>query len=240
MENLLKAGALALALHSTLGLATPKDEQIKTDCARVDDYTQAGSAAYQQGQMDRAVDEFTAQAAWSEFCRLPAESIATAYNNVALALIRSGEPLKAAAWLDLAPDNSKTAANLALIQPIIDRLQAALATTPMGHYWRYAGRGVWSVLSVQPAGEAWKVSFDGYYMPAMGLYYGPNMGQFTVIQSLSGGHGVYQQDESADGSSCRVNMTFSNDSAHLQTVSGDCGFGMNVQADGDFKRVSLY
>ncbi|NDL65496.1 tetratricopeptide repeat protein [Acerihabitans arboris] len=240
MDRILKAGAIALGLHGALSYATPKDEQIKTDCARIDDYAQAGNTAYQQGHMDRAVDEFTAQAAWSEFCRLPPGAINTAYNNVALALIHSGEPLKAAAWLSLAPADDKTRVNLALIQPVLDRLRPALAATPMGNYWRYAGKGVWSTIAVQPEGNVWKISFNGFYMPVMGMYYGPNMGEFSVVQSLEGGHGVYRQDEQADGSSCQVNMTFKADVATLETLSGDCGFGVNVRANGDFKRVSLY
>ncbi|TCL04494.1 tetratricopeptide repeat protein [Sodalis ligni] len=235
-----KAWALLAGFYAVTGFAS-QEEQIKTDCGKIDGYGQAGTAAYRQGDMARAVEEFTAQAAWGEFCRLPAAALATAYNNTALALFRSGEPLKANAWLSLAPDDPKSRVNLALLQPILARLAPALAATPMGNYWRYAGQGVWSVLSVVPAdGNAWKITFNGYYMPGMGMYYGPNMGSFSVVEPISDGKATYSQDAADSGSACQVNMTFSPGDVQLDTVSGDCGFGMNVRADGKFLRVSLY
>ncbi|WP_413737181.1 tetratricopeptide repeat protein [Sodalis sp. RH21] len=240
IEGAVQNAAGSPPVGTVISETVPEDEQIKTDCAKIDTYAQAGNNAYQQGHMARAVDEFTAQAAWSEFCRLPREATATAYNNVALALIRSGEPLQARAWLSLAPDDGKSRANLALIRPVLDRLQPALAATPMGNYWRYAGKGVWSSVSVMPEGDNWRITFAGYYMPGMGLYYGPNMGNFSVVQSLAGGQAVYLQDEQEQGSACQVNLNFTPDRVHLDTVAGDCGFGMNVRASGDFLRVSIY
>ncbi len=235
-----KAWVLFAGLHMATGYASPGDERIKNDCAKVDGYAQAGTEAYRRGDRVRAIDEYTAQAAWSEFCRLPAAAIHTAYNNTALALIRSGEPLKANAWLALAADDRKSRVNLALIQPVLARLEPALAATPMGNYWRYAGQGVWSVLSVMPQGNEWKITFNGYYMSAMGMYYGPNMGAFSVVQPINDGKAVYRQDAADGDPACQVNMAFSPGYLQLDTVSGDCGFGMNVRADGRFLRVSLY
>ncbi|WP_213993150.1 tetratricopeptide repeat protein [Sodalis sp. dw_96] len=235
-----KAWVLFAGLYAVTGYAAQEDEQIKTDCGKIDGYGKAGAAAYRQGDMARAVEEFSAQAAWGEFCRLPAAALDTAYNNTALALIRSGEPLKANAWLSLAPHSAKSGVNLTLIQPVLDRLKPALAATPMGNYWRYAGQGLWSVLSVMPEGNTWKITFNGYYMPGMGMYYGPNMGSFSVVQPISDGKAVYRQDAADGDSACQVNMTFNPREAQLDTVSGDCGFGMNVRADGKFLRVSLY
>ncbi|XBS69015.1 tetratricopeptide repeat protein [Acerihabitans sp. KWT182] len=229
-----------IGLHVATGHASQEDEQIKTDCAKVDGYAQAGLAAYRQGDMARAADEYTAQAAWGEFCRLPTAALHTAYNNTALALIRSGEPLQANAWLALAPEDPKSRVNAALIQPVLDRLKPALAATPMGDYWRYAGQGVWSVLSVMPAGNVWKITFNGYYMPGMGMLYGPNMGSFSMVQGINDGKAVYRQDAVDGLQACRVNMDFSPDAVQLETVSGDCGFGANVRAAGRFLRVSLY
>ncbi|TKI05949.1 tetratricopeptide repeat protein [Martelella alba] len=232
---------LVVALYAASGRAASNDEQqIKTDCAKISQYARAGYAAYQQGDMAHAVDEYTAQVGWSEFCRLPTKALHTAYNNVALALIRSREPLQAKAWLSLAAGDAQTRTNEALIQPVLDRLQPALAATPMGVYWRYAGQGVWSTVTVLPDGDEWKITFNGYYMPAMGMYYGPNMGQFSVVGAIDDGKAVYSQRAGHGNSACRVNMAFTPDALQLNTVSGDCGFGMNVHADGAFQRVSLY
>src|SRR5476649_1208573 len=136
----------------TISDMTSKDRQITTDCEQISHFARAGDAAYRQQRWASAVDDYTAQAAWSKFCRLPRQSIAMAYNNIALALMRGGEPLKARAWLALAPDDGNSQANLALLQPALASLHSALAASPSGEYWRYAGLGVWSSVSVQPEG----------------------------------------------------------------------------------------
>ncbi len=217
---------------------TAQDRQITTDCEKISHYAQAGDAAYRQQNWSRAVDDYTAQAAWSEFCRLPRASIAMAYNNIALALLRVGEPLKARAWIALVPEDNESVANLALLQPALAGLQPALAASPRGEYWRYAGLGVWSSVSVQPEGERWRIAFSGYYMPAMGMYYGPNRGDFSAVETIVAGRAVYRQDDRDAEASCRVELAFTPERVHLDTVAGDCGFGMNVRASGDFIRVS--
>ncbi|MEA9392530.1 tetratricopeptide repeat protein [Acerihabitans sp. TG2] len=228
------------AVGITVNDMTPKDRQIETDCGKINQFALAGNKAYRQQNWSSAVDEYTAQAAWSEFCRLPRQSIAMAYNNIALALMGGNEPLKARAWLALAPDNSKSVANLARLQPALAGLHAASVASPGGDYWRYAGFGVWSAVSVRPQGERWEITFNGYYMPAMGIYYGPNMGNFSAVVPIAAGQAVYRQNRQDAGSSCQVDLSFSPDRVHLATVEGDCGFGMNVQARGDFMRVSIH
>jgi hypothetical protein len=47
-----------------------------------------------------------------ETCRLDDKFLATAYNNVALTLIRLGDYRKASAWLSIAPDDPKSIYNL--------------------------------------------------------------------------------------------------------------------------------
>jgi len=223
----------------TVNEMTPKDQQIENDCGKISHYALAGDTAYRQQNWSRAVDEYTAQAAWSEFCRLPRPSIATAYNNIALALMRGNEPLKARAWIALMPDDSKSVANLALLQPALAGLRAPSAASPGGDYWRYAGFGVWSSVSVRPQGDRWKITFNGYYMPAMGIYYGPNMGNFSVVAPIVAGQAVYRQNNRDTDSSCQVDLSFTPAQVHLDTVAGDCEFGVNVQASGDFIRVSI-
>lgn len=230
---------VALVWQMTSAHAAPSDEQIKADCSKIDDFAHAGDSAYQRGELAQAVDHYTAQASWSEFCQLPEPEIDTAYNNVALALIRNNEPLQARAWLALAPGDSKTTHNLALIKPTLARLRPALAATPMGRYWRYAGKGVWSTLSVKPKGDQWLITFEGYYMPFLGLYYGPNTGNFSLVDPITDGKAVFRQ-VADDGPACQIDMAFKDDQVELSATNGDCGFGMNVQTEGKFTRVSLY
>lgn len=110
----------------------------------------------------------------------------------------------------------------------------------MGTYWRYAGKGVWSTLSVMPEGESWRIRFSGYYMPLMGLYYGPNMGQFSTVTAIDHQQANWASPPDGIDLGCRVTMAFHPESVDLATLAGDCGFGMNVRASGTFTRVTLY
>ncbi|MBT9432076.1 tetratricopeptide repeat protein [Candidatus Sodalis endolongispinus] len=184
MKRKWQAGVMALVLHTATALAAASDEQIAADCGKIDEFARLGESAFSQSDMHQAVEHYTAQAAWGEFCHLPPAALAGAYHHIALALLQAGEPLKARAWLLRMPEGDARREALEEIAPIVDRLQPALAASPMGTYWRYAGKGVWSTLSVMPEGESWRIRFSGYYMPLMGLYYGPNMGQFSTVTAI--------------------------------------------------------
>ncbi|OMQ20399.1 tetratricopeptide repeat protein [Serratia oryzae] len=213
-------------------LAQIDEPDLDADCQKIASYAALGNAAYQQGNYTKAADIFRDQAAWSEFCGLTDQAIATAYNNVALSLIHAGELLKARAYLALAPHDSKSQHNMKLLQQRL--AQKPLAAGPAGVYWQYAGRGVWNEMRIQPKGLHWQIDFSGYYMPLMGLYYGPNMGDFSGELAIEQGKGVYRQRESS--LNCDVSMAFAADAVDVHT-EGDCGFGFNVRAEGRFVRV---
>ncbi|CAI0699979.1 tetratricopeptide repeat protein [Serratia ficaria] len=227
---LLTCGALASAQAS----AHIDEPDIAADCQKVAGYAALGKSAYQRQDYAKAADIFRDQAAWSEFCGLSAQATATAYNNVALALMHAGELLKAQAYLGLAPQDSKSQHNLGpLRQRLAQRPQPA---GPAGIYWQYAGRGVWSEVAVKPLGRRWQIDFSGYFMPKMGLYYGPNMGDFSAALPIERGRAVYRRREPAEAMVCDVTMRFSEAALDLHT-EGDCGFGFNVRAEGRFVRV---
>ncbi|MBB1582464.1 tetratricopeptide repeat protein [Serratia sp. OS31] len=222
------------ALASDRAMAQIDEPDIDADCHKVASYAELGKNAYQRGDYLRAADIFRDQAAWSEFCGLDRQATATAYNNVALALMHAGELLKARAYLALAPQDSKSQHNLKLLQ---ERLaKRAPLTGPGGVYWQYAGRGVWNEVEVKPQDERWLISYSGYYMPQMGLYYGPNMGEFAQTLPIEQGKAVYRQREPEDAMACDVAMQFTRDGLDMHT-QGDCGFGFNVRAEGHFVRV---
>ncbi|CAI2472029.1 Uncharacterised protein [Serratia liquefaciens] len=100
------------ALASDQAMAQIDEPDIDADCHKVASYAELGKNAYQRGDYPRAADIFRDQAAWSEFCGLDRQATATAYNNVALALMHAGELLKARAYLALAPQDSKSQHNL--------------------------------------------------------------------------------------------------------------------------------
>jgi len=222
------------ALACDQAMAQIDEPDIDADCHKVASYAELGKNAYQRGDYPRAADIFRDQAAWSEFCGLDSQATATAYNNVALALIHSGELLKARAYLELAPQDSKSQHNLKLLQERLAKRTPPIG--PGGVYWQYAGRGVWSEVEVKPQDGRWLIVYSGYYMPQMGLYYGPNMGEFTQTLPIEHGKAVYRQREPEDVMACDVAMQFGSDGLDMHT-EGDCGFGFNVRAEGHFVRV---
>lgn len=174
MRALLPPLLACSAMASWPALAQIDEPDIHADCQKVAGYAELGHSAYQNGDYTKAAGIFRDQAAWSEFCGFSERATATAYNNVALALMRAGQLLKARAYLLLAPDDDKSRHNMALLEQRL--AQQPPATGPAGVYWQYAGRGVWSEVTVVPRGDLWQIDYAGYYMPGMGLYYGPNMG----------------------------------------------------------------
>lgn len=222
------------ALACDQAMAQIDEPDIDADCHKVASYAELGKNAYQRGDYPRAADIFRDQAAWSEFCGLDSQATATAYNNVALALIHAGELLKARAYLALAPQDSKSQHNLKLLQERLAKRTPPIG--PGGVYWQYAGRGVWSEVEVKPQDGRWLIVYSGYYMPQMGLYYGPNMGEFTQTLPIEHGKAVYRQREPEDVMACDVAMQFGSDGLDMHT-EGDCGFGFNVRAEGHFIRV---
>lgn len=222
------------ALACDQAMAQIDEPDIDADCHKVASYAELGKNSYQRGDYPRAADIFRDQAAWSEFCGLDSQATATAYNNVALALIHAGELLKARAYLELAPQDSKSQHNLKLLQERLAKRTPPIG--PGGVYWQYAGRGVWSEVEVKPQDGRWLIVYSGYYMPQMGLYYGPNMGEFTQTLPIEHGKAVYRQREPEDVMACDVAMQFGSDGLDMHT-EGDCGFGFNVRAEGHFIRV---
>ncbi|AMH00748.1 tetratricopeptide repeat-containing protein [Serratia liquefaciens] len=222
------------ALACDQAMAQIDEPDIDADCHKVASYAELGKNAYQRGDYPRAADIFRDQAAWSEFCGLDSQATATAYNNVALALMHADELLKARAYLELAPQDSKSQHNLKLLQERLAKRTPSIG--PGGVYWQYAGRGVWSEVEVKPQDGRWLIVYSGYYMPQMGLYYGPNMGEFTQMLPIEHGKAVYRQREPEDVMACDVAMQFGSDGLDMHT-EGDCGFGFNVRAEGHFIRV---
>lgn len=228
--------ALLLALVSGMAHAEFSDERLEADCAKIPTWASQGETFYKAKNYGKAREAFVRQVAWSENCGLDDKLIATAYNNVALTWIRQGEWRKARAWLMLTPDDEKSVYNLALIK---DKLDALSQSGPAGEYWRYAGLASWNVLQVKPAAKKadYQIDFQGYYMGLMGLYSGPNMGEFSERVTIQDDKAIVAIRE-GDYLHCDISLTFSPETIDAETddVTG-CGFGMNVTADGHYLRV---
>lgn len=236
MKFWLPALLIAGWLSCSTAWAKIDEPDIKADCLKAGIYASAGKVAYQQGAYANALDLFRSQIAWSEFCHLPENSRATAYNNIALTYMHLGQYGKAKAWLSLAPEDKKTQFNLAQVE---SKLAAnPVSEGPAGLYWQYAGQGSWNTVEVKPEESQYVIRFSGLYMGAMSLYYGPNVGGFSTVTAIKDNQAVYRSinDASAEGTDCTVTFSFSAQDVGLKSV-GDCGFGDNVQASGHFVKV---
>ncbi|WP_369789825.1 tetratricopeptide repeat protein [Rouxiella sp. WC2420] len=215
------------------------EPDIKTDCLKTGIYASAGKVAYQQGDYTKAQNLFRNQVAWSEFCHLPASETSTAYNNIALTYLHLGQYGKAKAWLSLAPQDRKTQFNFKKVENKL--LAKPITEDPAGLYWQYAGQGSWNTVEVKPEESQYVIQFRGMFMGTMSLYYGPNTGDFSTMTAIKHHQALYNSinDVSAAGSDCTVAMSFAGQSLSLKTT-GDCGFGENVQATGQYVKVEDY
>jgi hypothetical protein len=200
-----------------------------------------GTAAYKKGDYARAKDYFEQQvgqyeqsgrecARAQQTCR----SIAAPYNNMALTLLKSGKPLQAQAWLDVAPQDSITDHNKEMVKRSLKDWK--WPDSPEGEYWQYSGYGSWSTVTVSRDKDQWSIHYDGLRFPGAGMTSGPNMGDFDTDMPLAAKKAVYSEDKG-----CTVTITFLPDSVTLDEDSskGECdGFGYGVSANGTFQRVS--
>ncbi|HCT5521253.1 TPA: tetratricopeptide repeat protein [Klebsiella aerogenes] len=227
----------ALLLFSASAAAEITEQQIEADCVKIPTYARQGEREYQAKNYPKAREAFEQQVIWSESCALDDDAIATAYNNVALTLMREKQWRKARAWLLIRPDDRKSVYNLALIK---DQLAALPRPhNASGEYWQYAGRASWNTLSLikQQKPNTFQADFQGYYFGLMSAYYGPNMGEFSAPVVLKNGKGEIAIDEDNE-----INCTISLDVApEGLTIAADepdnCGFGANVRAQGHYLRV---
>jgi len=236
--------ALALLLVAFSGRAELSEEDFAADCAKIKTYAQTGEQFYKAKNYAKAREAFIQQAAWQEQCDVGEQNFhdalqATAFNNVALTLIREGDYRKALAWLSIMPEDKKSAYNRKLIK---DKLAALpKPASAAGEYWQYAGRGEWEVLTLKPLdGDNWLADWSGLYFGMMGLYYGPNIGDFSQQVTLKEGKGVIKLHEE-DISDCAITLRLSPDWQKIEAKTDapmNCGFGHNVSADGTYLRVN--
>ncbi|MDR3419052.1 MAG: tetratricopeptide repeat protein [Nevskia sp.] len=200
-----------------------------------------GAAAYKKGDYVTAQAYFEQQVVQYEqngraSCkRTDCPESAVPYNNLALATLKAGLPLKARAWLEVAPEAAATRHNKDLVERALKDWK--WPDTPAGEYWQYAGYGTWSTVTVTRDGEKWSIHYDGYRFPPTGLEAGPNIGEFDTDMPLAERKATYSD---GNGQGCKVSIVFSSDHVTLDEddSKGDCGFGYNVRASGDFVRVS--
>lgn len=234
--SLVAIGLLAV-LHAQVGYAC----QSTSECARM------GEAAYKAGDFKKAVSLYESQRVFAESDEVDCRDKATSsnasacekltvqvYNNLALTSLRSGEPMKASMWLGLAPDAPSTRFNRQLIDKALKTVH--WPTSPEGEYWSHAGYGLWSSVVVRKAGASFRITFDGFWMPRLGWKSGPNSGHAEEVVAIRNSVAVFHQEEEP---ACAITAHFARDKVVLsQSDACEGAFGVNVQANGQFARVS--
>lgn len=219
--------------------ASITEKQIQQDCKKTGSYSNDGNKAYANKHYDKAREHFITQVAWSEFCQESDDKTATAYNNVALTYIHQNAPLKAKAWLMLSPESQKSQYNLGMIKDALAALPTAKDFS--GEYWQYAGYGQWNTFRVTPQGSKYQIEFHGLYMTNQALYYGPNYGELSGPITIRDNKAIYKGSSQPDDpqSTCEVSIAFSDNKNKVSLMTdGECLFGANVVAYGDFERVT--
>ncbi|ROP62726.1 hypothetical protein EDF81_1233 [Enterobacter sp. BIGb0383] len=236
-------GTLALMALPFAAQAELTEAQIAADCAKISDYAKQGEQFYKAKNYPKAREAFQQQAAWLEQCEWPKDNpnkalMATAYNNIALTWVRQGDYRKAQAWLQIMPEDKKSVYNLSRIQ---DKLRALpKPASAAGEYWQYVGRGLWEILTLKPEGKhTYLAGWEGYHFGLMGMYSGPNLGEFAQKVTIKAGKGAIRIAEEGIYE-CTISLTLAPDAQSLELKTDDptnCGFGHNVSADGTYLRV---
>jgi tetratricopeptide (TPR) repeat protein len=217
------------------------ENELRSNCAKVKSYAISGKKLYDQKQYKKALEVFKKQAMWSSFCEMNSEEsgisfseqlISTAYNNVGLSYVKLGQFDWARAWFSVFPEMKSSQFNL-------QNLPAATQSSNFaGEYVKHAGFGQWKTITVKRAHSVYDIKFNGLYMGARSLIYGPNIGTFNTQMPLKKAEASFHQDQ------CKINLKFGFNvqfGQHIQvneTNYTSCGFGHNVSAQGIYLKVN--
>ena len=221
-------GLLALPVMAEQTCDTP------TQC------NQEGTAAYQAGRFEAAIESFERQLRRVE--NEDEAGLELAVNNLMLANLRAGDAGMARAWLQLALDTnlygSATRHNLIKVSQALD--YPALSASPVGRYLRYSGQAVWSELQISEIpGGGYHVSFAPLRAGARVEEYGP-----AAVGELEGklvGDAVQMRlEDAALNAGCAVSLLREGISLRVLEVFADgCQDygGMGISVAGDYIKV---
>jgi hypothetical protein len=91
-----------------------------------------------------------------------------------------------------------------------------------------------SSIEIREQGGKLRFAVHALWKGASWKEYGPNLGDIDGTVDVRNGKAVFQDADS----DCTLEMTFAGGKLEV-AQEGSCGFGMNVRADGNYKRTSL-
>ncbi|WAJ37562.1 tetratricopeptide repeat protein [Pseudomonas sp. GOM7] len=223
-----------------LALGLSVTAQATDECATAVQCNQAGSAAYQAGRYEQAIEAFERQLRRVEDG--DTAQLELALNNLILTHLRAGDAGMARAWLGVALANnlsgSSTRLHLTKVAETLD--YQALAASPAGRYLRYGGQAVWSELLITPDPQGgYRASFSALRAGARVEEYGP-----AAIGGLEGkleGDAVQMRLQDAGPSGdCAVQLLREGIELRVLEVFADgCQDygGMGISVAGDYIKV---
>ena len=239
----MKSNRIAIPLLAAL-LATPAAFAADDPtCNSVAECNQLGTKAYQAKNYETATTLFENQLAYAEEGGEEKQQL-LALNNLALAALRSNQPLFARAWLKLAvaikADDKATLFN----QGEVDKAVAALPARPAigGYYRAYAGAGSWQTIELKSVGKN-RYSFEIFAMRLGNQWreWGPaGIGELTGEIEVKGNKAKFEEKmDYADGP-CQFTFDFAGDEIDVEQLTPDyqCGFGNGVAATGHYYRTA--
>jgi hypothetical protein len=193
----------------------------EASCDTVAQCNRLGSEALQQGRFAAATALFEAQVDYAETAWNQAEASADdsklahareiAVNNAALAALKSGDCLRARAWLEAADAGHQ--ATLANRKPLAERCAGKLdVVAHTGEFWQYAGHGAWNSITLRETGDE-TLQFSAFWMRVGAgpiREYGPAaIGDIEqAFIHVDGQHGRGQFDGYDEGVTCELRIVW--------------------------------
>jgi hypothetical protein len=236
-----KTLALPLIIFSTFVFADATPEsQLKEDCFNLKKLSVNADNLYKSKNFVQARMLYEKQAALYSSCPGYLDKVSIAYNNVALTYAHTHDYLKALAWLNIKQDDKKSIFNLNKYKNEIMTAVIHADKTITGTYWSYAGYGMWSSIKVTKAkNNQFNIDFNGLHPNSLALYGGVNMGEFYVTLPITNNKAKYVMNPKDEGH-CTFDFIFNSALIIVNRIAGsssDCGFGMNVTAEGTYLKV---
>jgi hypothetical protein len=238
--SLFAIGLLTLGL-ATQGFTGPEKCRTAAACNSI------GTKAFKDGKVDEAITIFLQQAFLAELAGLKDKAVLVAYNNLALAHMRKGDDFHALAWTRLALELDGKSEVAAYHEKILrERLKEQKSKgDKTGTFQSYAGLGVWNTLVISEASdksvhfslEAYRVGSSGDEVNVKGE--GSAEG-FATLAGNDAVHVIANPYAGIDAHPCKIKMSFGELAIKVNQEGSflDCGFGANVDASGEYWKVS--
>lgn len=240
MKSTISQAALVLLLLAPLAPAFAGDEPA---CTSVADCNTKGTAAYKAKSYDEAISLFQDQLAYAEEAENDKQQL-VAFNNLALAHLKQGEPLNARAWLYLAADTDAADKATLFNRGEVDKAIAALPSRPAigGTYLSYIGAGQWNSIELKAKGkDQYDLKLFAMRLGNAWREWGPaGIGELDgETLTVKGNQAKYKNKFDYAEEACEIDFKFAGDELEVDQASPDyaCGFGNAVAATGHYYRV---